>query len=478
MRFKKINIWKHKNNTLTILGIISIWFIFILGIFVMKHIQFIDINIDNKDQIEIPVKPNYIDDKWEIQITEETQIKNDANKVNILLLWRWGWNHDAPNLTDTIILASINFEKQNINMLSIPRDLYVDYDVVWKDEEWKINWVYAYHSFNKKSKQYWIKKLKSKITEITGEKIDYYANIDFNWFVEIIDTLWWITLTLENNFIDKQYPDGNWWYTTIFFKKWTWLFDWNNTLKYVRSRHSTSDFDRSIRQQQVITAIKDKLNAWYFLKSPSKIKELYDVLLKNIDTDIPFSEMLAIAYKVKVVSNFKVISSNINDTCFYWSATCWKWWLLYVPSREFFNWMSVLLLEWTQKGNISNYKKSKIFSDIIFNNSEFFEENYTVNIFNSTKTNNLASALTNDFLKFGFNIPSTNSIWNTSEIYKKTTIYYNNIESDSITLKVLKMFFNWDIVETRYPQYSKNNAKIEVIIWQDYLLKNNKIFKF
>ncbi len=45
----------------------------------------------------------------------------------ILLTGRGGGNHDAPNLTDTIILAGLNTKNHTISLLSIPRDLYVEY---------------------------------------------------------------------------------------------------------------------------------------------------------------------------------------------------------------------------------------------------------------------------------------------------------------------------------------------------------------
>jgi anionic cell wall polymer biosynthesis LytR-Cps2A-Psr (LCP) family protein len=59
-----------------------------------------------------------------------------------------------------------------------------------------------------------------------------------------------------------------------------------NALKYARSRHSTSDFDRSLRQQQVIDAIRNKLVSSYLITSPIKIKKLYDVFTEYVYTDI------------------------------------------------------------------------------------------------------------------------------------------------------------------------------------------------
>jgi len=488
MSFKKHNINKPSPLITNIVWIISLFIIFLIGIFVIKNTNFFNFEIDQSTWtwVVINSKSWVIDKKINSNINAQSnkikkfvEKKNQKDKINILVVWRWWGNHDAPNLTDTIILTSINTKTKIISMLSIPRDLYVEYPELNKLEKdaWKINWLYAKYKFNNESKKVWMNVLKSKITEITWEKIDYFINIDFNWFTQIIDTIWWIEITIPKQFVDDRYPDKNWWYRTLIFKKWTWIFDWDNALKYARSRHSTSDFDRSIRQQQVIKAIKNKLTWSYFLTSPWKIKELYEVFNKYLYTDLKLSTLLKLAYTLNSSSDYKIISSNLNDSCFYWSDICAKWWFLYTPNRSYFWWMSVLLAEWTNAENLNNYSKLQKYTDIVFNTPELFKENYQINIFNSLKVNHLAWALSNEIIRYWFNIPQTNSIWNTDIIYKKSTILFNWIKESSKTIQLLKEFTNANFVETDFPKYSKNWANIEIIIWEDYLSDLNP-FKF
>ena len=468
MPFKKNNIKKASPLIPNIIWLVALSLIFLLWLVLIKNIDFFTFQLDENDKLNPIIEPinNQEDLIKSINIDE-----NDENKINILVIWRWWWDHDAPNLTDTIILASINIETKLISMLSIPRDLFVEYPL--NDINWKINWLYAKYRFENNSEEAWIDVLKKKITEITWEKIDYFINLDFNWFTEIIDTIWWIEITIPSHFIDDQYPDWNWGYKTLVFKKWTWIFDWENALKYARSRHSTSDFDRSIRQQQVIKAIKEKLTWGYFFTSPWKIKELYEVFVNHVYTDLNLKTIVRIAYNLNWASEFKIASSNLNDTCYYWSNTCEKWWFLYTPSRELFWGMSVLLAEWTDGDNLNNYSKLQNFTNIVFNSPEVFTEEYKINIFNSLKINHLAWALSNDIVRYWFNIPSKDSIWNTSQAYDKSVIYYNNIDSDSKILRTLKNFFNWEFKEINLPKYSNSNANIEIIIWQDYLWDNS-----
>ena len=65
-------------------------------------------------------------------------------------------------------------------------------------------------------------------------------------------------MTLEKNFADYEYPDGNRGYKTFILREGTWVLDGEVALMYARSRHSTSDFDRSLRQQEIISGIKKK----------------------------------------------------------------------------------------------------------------------------------------------------------------------------------------------------------------------------
>lgn len=477
MTFKKFKVKKsNTKNTkiINIIWIISVIIVFFIAYYTLQSIKDINLSIDtNNLDLNDNSKTNI---KTGEDSREEIDNKESKNSTNILLVWRWWWDHDAPDLTDTIILAKINKDKKVVSLLSIPRDLYVEYPN-WVNEESKINSIYIYFKNKYQSTKLWMKALETKIENITWEKIDYYINIDFNWFKEIIDSLWWIEITLEENFIDEQYPDDNWWYRTLFFRKGTWLFDWESTLKLVRSRHSTSDFDRSLRQQKVIEAIKDRLISLEILSSPKKIKELYNVVNKNIDTDISISKILEFSYEFWLADSYTFYSSNMNDSCFYWSDTCSKWWILYLPLRENFDWMSVLLVDWTEQWNLSDYDISKLYSNIVLNKTDIFKENYKINIFNSTKVSNLAWWLSNDIIRYWFNIPEYNSIWNTQNEYENSIIYYNNIDKDSETLKLLKLFFDWNFKETESPLYSTDWANIEIIIGKDYLYKEN-IFKF
>lgn len=472
MSFKKSNLKNNNNIFSSFVWIISICVVFVIWIIVIKNLDILSFEMTEKNMTK--------EEKVAYEKKKEEKVKEiqESNKINILLVWRWWGSHDAPDLTDTIILASLDKKKSLISMLSIPRDLYVEYDDS-NNSEWKINGIYAKYYYKSESKDTWMKALQNKITQITGEKIDYYVNVDFNWFTKVIDALGWIEINVPNNFVDDKYPDNNWGYRTLVFRKGTWNFSWDNALKYARSRHSTSDFDRSLRQQQVISGVKQKLIEADYLTSPKQLKKFYEIYKQYVYTDIWITDLISFLPVLKNADKMKMLSYNINDSCFYGSNTCEKWGFLYIPERALYNWMSVLLLDSTDKEDLNNYSDFQVYTNRIYNNQEFFIENYEVNVFNSLKVNHLAWILSNDIVKYGFNIPKYNSIWNTPTTYSGSTIYYNNISEESETIKYLKEFFKWDFIETTQPKYSKvPSTKIEIIIWEDYLDNTIQTFTF
>ncbi len=434
-------------------GILWIFSVFILGISISNAVKHIDFDLVRFDEDQVQTK-------------KITTIKKSKNTLNILLVWRWGWEHDAPDLTDTIILAAIDTSKPSISMLSIPRDIYIEYDRGRKGG--KINRLYEDNI--SQWEDYAMDVLSNKISEITGQKIDYHVNVDFEWFKEIIDVLDWVDVTVTENLVDHNFPDGNLGYTSFILKKWTWTLDWEVALKYARSRYSTSDFDRSIRQQQIIKAIKEKIFDLGYLKSPSKTKNLYSAIKRNIKTDLDIKTILSLANTFKKSDETKVFSYNLNDSCFYKTSDCEVWWLLYYPERALFNNLSVLLIEWTTPDDIDNYKKVQRYTRLIFNDTEVFEENYPINVFNSTQVKFLASNLADNLKRFWFNIPAKWSVWNIrDQTFEKSILYYNGIDEDSPTLRILKDFLDIRMEEVEFPLFSDNiETRIEIVFWEDY----------
>ena len=416
MFFKKYKVKKTQENKknipyiIWIIGIFLVFFLWAQAITLTDSIEFHIKEIsESKENIFKfnSVRENILDKK-DILTTQEKI--NDS--INILLLWRGWGNHDAPDLTDTIILASINLKKNVITLFSIPRDLYVEYP--GSKKTWKVNKIYK--TFKYLWEEEAIKKLEEKISEITNQRIDYYVNVDFKWFKKIIDIVGGVEVTLEKNFVDEKYPDDNLWYTTFILRKWTWTLDGEVALKYARSRHSTSDFDRSMRQQEILSSLKNKiLGLWYFTDT-QKLRKLYLAIQENIKTDIGIKTLFKLALKFKTWGNEKILSFNLNDSCFDGSPVCDTGGFLYTPERELFWWESVLLSEGSNVKHLSRYDILDIYMNLIFHNQEIFIQKIPITVYNSTKKKFLARSLSDVLKKYGLHVPIN---WATGNIREK-----------------------------------------------------------
>lgn len=87
-------------------------------------------------------------------------------------------------------------------------------------------------------------------------------------------------------------------------------FDGPTALKYARSRHSTSDFSRAGRQQQIIKAIKDKVFSADNLLNISLMRNLYKEYTKMVKTNVSLDEMLGmLKYGTKIDHMFSFVYS-------------------------------------------------------------------------------------------------------------------------------------------------------------------------
>jgi LCP family protein required for cell wall assembly len=253
------------------------------------------------------------------------------SRVNILLLGIGGGNHDGPNLTDTIILASLDPKNNKVTLVSIPRDLWFP-DLEGPNK--KINGVYADGEF-KNPKKGGLIEAEAAIQKVTGQNIDYGIRLDFSGFVKAVDEVGGLDINVDNTFDDYQYPiDGKeadacghtqeemqtlastpedqlpqvfpCRYLHLHFNKGLTHMNGETTLEFVRSRHATGleggDFARSKRQEKVITEFKNKVLSVQTLINPGKIISLYNILAGSIDTDIQqneFDDFIRLAEKMR-----------------------------------------------------------------------------------------------------------------------------------------------------------------------------------
>lgn len=238
--------------------------------------------------------------------SSEALVKNTDGRTNILLLGRGGEGHDAPELTDTIILLSLSKNPPKATMISFPRDLYL------VDKQLKVNHAFLEGS-QKAGTQAGLEMAKDIISEVSGVEIDYAVLVDFGGFVRLIDALGGVEVDVERSFTDSKYPisgkendlcggDPKYAcrYETISFQKGLQQMDGATALKFARSRHSLdilegNDLARAARQQKIISAIKDKVLSTQLLFNPDKVSELIRIVGESVVTDMTSEEGASLA---------------------------------------------------------------------------------------------------------------------------------------------------------------------------------------
>lgn len=362
------------------------------------------------------------------------EIKKDENGfTNFLLLGRGGGTHDGPDLTDTMIVASFDPKTNSIVMLSIPRDFYVQTEYYGSSRinevvrNVKNRLMYQNKFTAEEAQAEGIKLLKKKIEDLTELNLHYYAIIDFSGFKSVVDSLGGIDIEVKNNIVDTTYPaDTGWGYQTFSIKKGLQHLDGPTALKYARSRHTTSDFDRALRQQQVIQAIKEKALELKTLTSPTRLTNLIESINQNFETDMNIGELISIAKRGSKIPRENMISKVLVD------EPTMEGGFLATPPRDQYGGAFVLIPYAGDLIEIHRYAR------LLFQSREIYLEKARIEIQNGTKLSGIANKVATKLERYSLKVTS---IANTpeKEQFKKTKIIFYNSENYPVTALVLPM---------------------------------------
>lgn len=238
----------------------------------------------------------------------------NINNQTILILGKGGEGHTGSDLTDTIMVGYLNSSLNKINILSLPRDIWIP------EIRAKLNAAYYYGGF---------KMAGDSVTSITGLPINYTIVVDFSLFKDLIDGIGGIDVDVSNSFVDEKYPiegkendlcDGDKMfkcrYETIEFIQGKQKMNGELALKFVRSRNAIgeegTDLAREKRQQKIISAIKTKILSRDVILNPSVLKKLYQITMSHLETDID-KEMLYSLAKFTLESKNNITFLSIPE---------------------------------------------------------------------------------------------------------------------------------------------------------------------
>lgn len=222
--------------------------------------------------------------------------------------------------SDTLIVVHVDPEAGWASMLSIPRDSVVQIPHLGQQ---KINAAYTYGYSNADT-------LYGRGTDpgaaggalaaetaenFLGLNIDYIAQVDFHGFELIVDTLGGITVDVPYPLLDPEYPTEDFGYERIFIPAGLQVMDGYTALRYARSRHSDSDFDRSRRQQQVLKAMLRDVRQRGLLDQAILLPELAKDLEQTVSTTLPINDPAVLRDLIafaQILTPERIVQISIN----------------------------------------------------------------------------------------------------------------------------------------------------------------------
>lgn len=197
-------------------------------------------------------------------------------------------NYNSGSRSDALMLATFNKEAKSVKLLSIPRDSYVYVPEIGHED--KITHAHANGG------------VKSTIETVEGfldVPVDYYVKMNFNAFIDVIDTLGGIEVEVPYTLNEKDSKDRH---NAIRLKPGLQELDGEEALALARTRKKDNDIERGKRQQEIIQAIMKKaIN----VQALTKYDDVMEAVGDNMATDISFSEM-------KTFINYAKAGTNLN----------------------------------------------------------------------------------------------------------------------------------------------------------------------
>ncbi len=312
--------------------------------------------------------------------------QDEQGRINVLLAGFAGEGTMWWLLTDSMMLVSHNPKEHITSFVSVPRDMYVNYGTGMGVG--KLNGLlrkhYLSHDGEREQKlDYAANQLKAKFSEIMGVDIQYYALVDFDNFVTMIDTLQGVEINAPERLYDTEFPDDQFkGYITLDIPAGVQTLDGKTALRYARSRKSSSDFARSARQHLVLTAIVDRIASQLTLTNIWQMRTLYAQFRAMVHTNMTVQEMISLApYVHKERHSFSyVLTADCNNQVYEQAE---PWCLLYHVDRSLLWWVSGMLPNGATVNRMSIYEPFHDFIEHILNHQEMFRERMLLTIVNN-----------------------------------------------------------------------------------------------
>lgn len=234
--------------------------------------------------------------KIKTSIKDEAKV-HDSNVFNIYIsgIDTYG-SISTVSRSDVNLILTVNMNTHKILMTETPRDAYVKIPDGGADQYDKLTHAGIYG----------VETSEKTLENLYGITIDYYARLNFDSFLKLIDALGGVTVYNSQAFTslhgNYDFPVGN---VTL---------DSDKALGFVRERYSLEhgDYDRGNNQMKVIQAILNKMTS---LKSVSNYSTIISNVQDSIQTDMKLDTVMKLVNsQLDSGEKFTITSQEVTGT--------------------------------------------------------------------------------------------------------------------------------------------------------------------
>ena len=173
--------------------------------------------------------------------------------------------------SDTIMLAQVTPSTGDVELLSIPRDLYVEVEPGMKD---RINTAYTYGG---------IKQARKMIERLTGVQVDGYVIADFEGFEKVITAIGGVKVDVGHDVFPEKWHMG----------EGVQRLGGRKALFYARYRGTAcADLDRIDHQQKLLAALRKQALGWSTI---TRLPRIVKIANENVETNLGVLQAISLA---------------------------------------------------------------------------------------------------------------------------------------------------------------------------------------
>ena len=266
-------------------------------------------------------------------LSQGKDLKTDINGRSNILIFGTSEDdpqHDGADLTDSIMLMSVDQKKKDAFMVSIPRDLYVDYgQACLSGYKGKINVVYICNK--DQGEEAGQTALRKKVGEVLGLDVQYAVHINYTVLRQAVDAVGGITVVIESKdprgILDRNFdwdcPGGAGKCYNVKYPNGPAQLNGKQALYLARARGADplgrtyglpqANFDREVYQRKILIALKDKAVSAGTLANPIAVSNLLDALGNNVRTNFDADEIKTLVKIGQDIKNENIRSVSLND---------------------------------------------------------------------------------------------------------------------------------------------------------------------